>query len=75
MVVGLFSWILAPWFFAALDTRDVIATLRETQSDVWFYTYLFGALWGMGNLTFGLSIRYLGMSLGFAVALGFCTVF
>ena len=34
LVAGLFSWILAPWFFAALNTRDVIATLRETPSDV-----------------------------------------
>ncbi len=75
LVAGVFSWILAPWFFATLNTRDVIATLQETPADVWFHTYLFGALWGLGNLTFGLSIRYLGMSLGFAVALGYCTVF
>jgi L-rhamnose-H+ transport protein len=32
-------------------------------------------LWGVGGLTFGLSVRYLGMSLGYAIALGFCAVF
>jgi L-rhamnose-H+ transport protein len=37
--------------------------------------YVFGALWGIGGLTFGLSGRYLGMSLGYAVALGFCAAF
>lgn len=36
---------------------------------------IFGALWGLGNLTFGLSVRYLGMGLGYAVALGFCMSF
>jgi len=32
-------------------------------------------LWGIGGLTFGLTMRYLGISLGVSVALGFCAVF
>jgi L-rhamnose-H+ transport protein len=32
-------------------------------------------LWGIGGLTFGLSIRYLGIALGYAIALGFTTAF
>jgi L-rhamnose-H+ transport protein len=40
-----------------------------------FYAWLFGALWGIGGLTFGLTMRYLGMSLGMGVALGFCAAF
>lgn len=75
LVAGVFSWLVAPWFFALLNTKDVVATLSETPKDVWGYTYLFGALWGLGGLTFGLTMRYLGMSLGMAVALGYCTVF
>jgi L-rhamnose-H+ transport protein len=39
------------------------------------YAMLFGALWGVGGLTFGLAIRYLGLGLGYAIALGFCTAF
>jgi L-rhamnose-H+ transport protein len=39
------------------------------------WTYLFGALWGFGGLTFGLTMRYLGMSLGMGVALGYCAAF
>ena len=35
---------------------------------------VFGALWGLGGLTFGLTMRYLGMSLGMAVALGYTAV-
>jgi L-rhamnose-H+ transport protein len=34
-----------------------------------------GLLWGVGGLTFGLAIRYLGLGLGYAIALGFCTAF
>jgi len=75
LVAGVFSWIIAPWLFATLNTTDVLTTLAETPRSVWFYTYLFGALWGLGGLTFGLTMRYLGMSLGMAVALGYCTVF
>nr|MCU0781098.1 hypothetical protein [Akkermansiaceae bacterium] len=62
-------------FFAILKTSDVFTVLRETPGHVWFYSYLFGLLWGFGGLTFGLTMRYLGMSLGMAVALGYCTVF
>ena len=75
LVGGFFSWLIAPWFFAILKTTDVLTVLKETPGHVWFYTYLFGLLWGFGGLTFGLTMRYLGMSLGMAVALGYCTVF
>jgi L-rhamnose-proton symport protein (RhaT) len=75
LVGGVFSWLIAPWFFAVLNTSDVLTVLKETPGHVWFYTYLFGLLWGFGGLTFGLTMRYLGMSLGMAVALGYCTVF
>jgi len=40
-----------------------------------FWTYFFGVLWGLGGLTFGLTMRYLGLSLGMSVALGYTAVF
>ena len=43
-------------------------------STLW-WTYFFGAMWGFGGLTFGLTMRYLGMSLGMGVALGYCAAF
>ncbi|MFZ4779314.1 MAG: L-rhamnose/proton symporter RhaT [Terrimicrobiaceae bacterium] len=39
------------------------------------WTFLFGLLWGVGAVTFGLTMRYLGMALGMSVALGFCALF
>lgn len=75
---GIFSWILAPWLFAFFCTKDLFPVLAEALSrypgDMGL-AFLFGMMWGMGGLTFGLTMRYLGMSLGMAVALGYCTVF
>src|SRR5437867_9126143 len=56
-------------------TRSVAQVLHETPTSSLFWTYLFGAFWGLGGLTFGLTMRYLGMSLGMAVALGYTAVF
>jgi L-rhamnose-H+ transport protein len=39
------------------------------------WTYIFGVLWGFGGLTYGLTMRYLGLALGMAVVLGFCAAF
>jgi len=75
LVGGIFSWIIAPIVGAFWNTRDVLAVLAETPVQTLFWTYFFGAMWGFGGLTFGLTMRYLGMSLGMAVALGYCAVF
>ncbi|QEH38717.1 L-rhamnose-proton symporter [Aquisphaera giovannonii] len=72
---GVFSWIIAPWAGALLNTKDLMAVLSETPASTLFWTYLSGVLWGMGGLTFGLTMRYLGMSLGMAVALGYTAAF
>lgn len=75
LVGGVVSWIIAPWVMASLLTHDLIPVLRETPAPVIGWAYLFGLLWGMGGLTFGLTMRYLGLSLGMAVALGYTAVF
>lgn len=72
---GVFSWLIGPWFFASIQTRDLLGVLSAAPPNTLFLCYLFGALWGLGGLTFGLTMRYLGMSLGMAVALGFTTAF
>lgn len=72
---GFFSWIIAPWALGLFMTNDLAAVLSETPVSSLFWAYLFGMLWGVGGLTFGLTMRYLGMSLGMAVALGYCAAF
>ena len=72
---GIFSWLLAPWFFASIQTNDLIGTLQAAPTPVIVWPIVFGMLWGFGGLTYGLTMRYLGLSLGMAVVLGLCTVF
>ena len=75
LVGGFFSWIIAPWILALTMTKDLIPVLRQAPAGTLLWTYTFGALWGLGGLTFGLTMRYLGMSLGMAIALGYTAAF
>jgi len=71
LVGGFFSWIICPVLLASLLTNDVFGVLRQQTLGTLWWTYFFGAMWGFGGLTFGLTMRYLGMSLGMGVALGY----
>jgi L-rhamnose-H+ transport protein len=75
LVGGVFSWIIAPWLFAGLRTHDLLAVLAEAPLATLALCYFFGGLWGFGGLTFGLTMRYLGISLGTAIALGLTAAF
>ena len=75
LVGGFFSWIIAPWLLALTMTRDLSQVLQQAPRSAILWAYFFGVLWGLGGLTFGLTMRYLGMSLGMAVALGYTAAF
>jgi L-rhamnose-H+ transport protein len=75
LVGGFFSWIIAPWILALTMTHDLIRVLHEAPASSLFWAYAFGVLWGLGGLTFGLTMRYLGMSLGMAMVLGYTAAF
>ncbi len=75
LVGGFFSWIIAPICLAWLLVPNVWHVLGEADGRTLLLAYGFGVLWGIGGLTFGLSMRYLGIALGMAVALGFCAAF
>jgi len=72
---GFFSWIIAPWLLASLLTKDLFLVLVHAPVTALFWAFFFGVLWGVGGLTFGLTMRYLGLSLGMAVVLGLCAAF
>jgi L-rhamnose-H+ transport protein len=75
LVGGVFSWIICPWMLASLLTHDLWHVINQQSPSTLWWTYFFGVLWGFGGLTFGLTMRYLGMSLGMGVALGYCAAF
>ncbi|MGN6277805.1 MAG: L-rhamnose/proton symporter RhaT [Sphingomonas sp.] len=72
---GIFSWLIAPWLFAAIQTNDLLVVMGEVPRHIVGLCGLFGILWGFGGLTYGLTMRYLGLSLGMAVVLGLTTIF
>jgi hypothetical protein len=75
LVGGIFSWIICPWVFAYFMTNDLFGVLKQQSMSTLFWTYFFGLLWGFGGLTYGLTMRFLGLSLGTGVALGYCAAF
>ncbi len=75
LVLGVAAWVFAPIIMAWLTVPNLFDVLSAASTETKFYTFLFGMLWGIGGLTFGLTMRYLGIGLGMAVALGFTAAF
>jgi len=75
IVGGVFSWIIAPWIFSFATVPNLTTIISKAGAPQLMKPFVFGILWGIGSLTFGLSMRYLGISLGMAIALGVTLVF
>src|SRR6202012_5451565 len=75
IVGGLFSWLIIPPLAAWLTIPHFTEIIKETNGQILLLTYFFGLLWGIGGLTYGLGVRYLGVSLGSTIILGLCAVF
>ena len=75
IVGGLFSWLIVPPLAAWLTLPGFVEILAAGSDQILFFTFLMGLLWGIGGLSYGLGVRYLGMSLGNSVVLGFCAAF
>jgi L-rhamnose-H+ transport protein len=71
IVQGVVAWIIGPWVLALCTVPGVWDVLRSSPPEAVWNTFMFGALWGVGGLTFGLSMRFLGVGLGQSIALGF----
>lgn len=75
LVQGVFAWLVFPILGALLAVPAGHSLFElitpENSFNIWM-TILFGVLWGVGGLTFGLSMRYLGVALGQSIALGTC---
>jgi L-rhamnose-H+ transport protein len=75
IIQGVAAWLFAPLLIASIFVPNVLGILHSAPASTIEYAVLWGCLWGVGGLTFGLAIRYLGIGLGYAIALGFCTAF
>jgi L-rhamnose-H+ transport protein len=75
IIGGLFSWLIVPPLAAFLTVPGFTKIIAAASGQILLFTFLMGLLWGIGGLTYGLGVRYLGMSLGNSVILGFCAAF
>jgi L-rhamnose-H+ transport protein len=78
IIQGFAAWIIAPTLLASIFVPHLWSILGQayrTYPSSIYYAILFGILWGVGGITFGLAIRYLGIALGYAIALGLCAFF
>ncbi|MGZ3757337.1 MAG: L-rhamnose/proton symporter RhaT [Mucilaginibacter sp.] len=75
IVGGIFSWLIVPPLAAWLTIPNFVEIIKATNGNILLLTYFFGLLWGIGGLTYGLGVRYLGVSLGSTIILGLCAVF
>lgn len=78
LVQGVFAWLVFPLLGALLaipegHTLGDLFALMGANPKATGLTILFGALWGVGGLTFGLGMRYLGVALGQSIGLGLCS--
>ena len=72
---GIFSWIVAPWVLGLILVPHVAQVLAQQPVNVLAWTFFWGMMWGFGGLTYGLTMRYLGMSLGTGIILGLTALF
>jgi L-rhamnose-H+ transport protein len=77
LVQGIFAWLLFPLIgaFIALPAGHSLGEVYAVAGSGVWKSIGFGVLWGIGGLTFGLSMRYLGVALGQSLALGTCSAF
>lgn len=75
IVGGFFSWLVVPPIAAYLTIPNFAEIISAAIPTVKAVTYSMGLIWGIGGLTYGLGVRYLGMSLGNSITLGFCSAF
>ncbi len=74
LVQGVFAWIVFPLLgaFLAVPQGSSLSEILGSDPSAALKAMGFGALWGVGGLTFGLSMRYLGVALGQSLSLGLC---
>lgn len=75
LVQGVFAWLVFPYLGALLGVPEGESLTGLWQKGDASLAVLYGVLWGIGGLTFGLSMRYLGVALGQSIALGTCSAF
>lgn len=73
MIYAVAGLVLVPWILAIVKSPNVFSVLSQAPGTQMGKCFMYGALWGVGGLTWGLMIRYLGVGLGLAIGCGLCS--
>lgn len=73
MIYAVFALLIVPCVLAFFVSPNVISAISSTDTKTLTYCFLCGAAWGLGGLTWGLMIRFLGVGLGLALGCGLCS--
>lgn len=72
---GIFAWLVFPLLGTLLAIPEGMSLCSLLAAGGAAKSIIYGVLWGIGGLTFGLSMRYLGVALGQSISLGTCSAF
>ncbi len=73
LVYAVAGLVAVPWVLGLSTSPNLLSVLRQAPGQTLLYCMLCGAMWGVGGLTWGLMIRYLGVGLGLAIGCGLCS--
>ena len=75
LVNAIIGYVIVPWLYAYMVIPNLGLVFEQAPTRILLLCFGLGFLWGIGGLTFGLAVRVLGVSLGYAIAFGFCAAF
>ncbi|MDR0483749.1 MAG: rhamnose/proton symporter RhaT, partial [Alphaproteobacteria bacterium] len=70
ILMGLFAWIILPWGISYFLIADFSSFYSQVSTREYIFMILFGMMWGVGNISYGLTMKYLGIALGGGIAIG-----
>lgn len=70
LVYALVAMIILPWLWASLAVPDLIESIMVAPSNAIWMAALFGFLWGIGGIMFGVSVNYVGISITYGIVMG-----
>ncbi|MDR2008520.1 MAG: L-rhamnose/proton symporter RhaT [Alphaproteobacteria bacterium] len=70
ILMGIFAWVLLPWGISYFLIDDFSAFYKSISARDYIFMIFFGMMWGIGNVSYGLTMRYLGLALGGGIAIG-----
>ena len=74
LVQGMFAWILMPVIIGLLTVPAFFSILRDAPPYAFWMAFMLGAVYGFGSMSFGISIRYIGYSLTYTLAIGISAI-